>query len=214
MKSRSIPLLALLCLGSLGGTCPAFSAPAPAAEKAPAALASGKELALTQYLTPDKPTLFLFLKGSSTMERGFADSLRKELGSRAGLQLIPLKSGEEPVAKQYEIRETPTAVIYDRRGRMVARSSDPEAIRAAVQKAAGVPRIDWAADDDPRMAQVEKALGRRPPGGILRTMSLQPEWLAGINDVARKAHFSDGALTRRQHELIASYVSALNKCKY
>jgi hypothetical protein len=182
--------------------------------KAPAALSSGKELALNQFLTPDKPTLFLFLKGNSTMERSFADTLRKELGPRAGIQLIPLKTGDEPVAKQYDVKETPTAVIYDRRGRVVARSSDAEAIRKAVQQAAGVPRINWAADDDPRMAQVEKVLGRRPAGGILRTMSLQPEWLAGINDVARKAHFADGALTRRQHELIASYVSALNKCKY
>jgi len=213
--SRTIPL-SLFCLLALtaGGPLLAAPAPAPAAEKAPAALSSGKELALTQYLVPEKPTLFLFLKGNSTMERSFADTLRKEIGPRAGIQLIPLKTGEEPVAKQYEVKETPTAVIYDRRGRVVARSSDAEEIRKAVQKAAGVPRIDWAADDDPRMAQVEKVLGRRPPGGILRTMSLQPDWLAGINDVARKAHFSDGALTRRQHEMIASYVSALNKCKY
>jgi len=27
-------------------------------------------------------------------------------------------------------------------------------------------------------------------------------------------HFSDGALTRAQHEMVASYVSALNKCRY
>jgi AhpD family alkylhydroperoxidase len=27
-------------------------------------------------------------------------------------------------------------------------------------------------------------------------------------------HFTDGSLTRAQHELIASYVSALNRCHY
>ena len=48
---------------------------------------------------------------------------------------------------------------------------------------------------------------------ILRTMSLRPDFLTAI-DSASRLHFSDGALTRAQHELIASYVSALNKCRY
>jgi hypothetical protein len=29
-----------------------------------------------------------------------------------------------------------------------------------------------------------------------------------------RVHFSDGALSRARHEMIASYVSALNKCHY
>jgi hypothetical protein len=48
---------------------------------------------------------------------------------------------------------------------------------------------------------------------ILRTMSLRPDFLEAINDASR-LHFSDGALTRAQHEMIASYVSALNRCRY
>jgi hypothetical protein len=48
---------------------------------------------------------------------------------------------------------------------------------------------------------------------ILRTMSLRPDFLDSINE-ASKLHFSDGALTRAQHEMIASYVSALNRCRY
>ena len=48
---------------------------------------------------------------------------------------------------------------------------------------------------------------------ILRTMSLRPDFLAAI-DQASRLHFTDGALTRAQHELIASYVSALNRCRY
>ena len=48
---------------------------------------------------------------------------------------------------------------------------------------------------------------------ILRTMSLRPDFLAAINQ-ASALHFSDGALTRAVHEMIASYVSALNKCRY
>jgi hypothetical protein len=48
---------------------------------------------------------------------------------------------------------------------------------------------------------------------ILRTMSLRPDFLAAVNQ-ASVLHFTDGALTRAQHEMIASYVSALNKCRY
>jgi len=48
---------------------------------------------------------------------------------------------------------------------------------------------------------------------ILRTMSLRPDFLAAI-DRASVLHFTDGALTRAQHEMIASYVSALNRCRY
>lgn len=48
---------------------------------------------------------------------------------------------------------------------------------------------------------------------ILRTMSLRPDFLAAI-DGASRLHFTDGALTRAEHELIASYVSAINRCRY
>lgn len=48
---------------------------------------------------------------------------------------------------------------------------------------------------------------------ILRTMSLRPDFLLAI-DQASRLHFTDGALTRAQHEMIASYVSALNHCRY
>lgn len=48
---------------------------------------------------------------------------------------------------------------------------------------------------------------------ILRTMSLRPDFLAAIN-AASQLHFSDGALNRAEHEMIASYVSALNRCRY
>jgi hypothetical protein len=48
---------------------------------------------------------------------------------------------------------------------------------------------------------------------ILQTMSLRPDFLAAIQ-AASRMHFTDGALTRAQHEMIASYVSALNRCRY
>ena len=48
---------------------------------------------------------------------------------------------------------------------------------------------------------------------ILKTMSLRPDFLAAVQ-AASRMHFTDGALTRAQHEMIASYVSALNRCRY
>lgn len=48
---------------------------------------------------------------------------------------------------------------------------------------------------------------------IMQTMSLRPDFLAAIQ-AASQMHFSDGALTRAQHEMIASYVSAINRCRY
>jgi hypothetical protein len=44
-------------------------------------------------------------------------------------------------------------------------------------------------------------------------MSLRPDYLAAI-DAASRLHFTDGAVTRARHEMIASYVSALSRCRY
>ena len=60
-------------------------------------------------------------------------------------------------------------------------------------------------------AKAHSASGTVP--AILKTMSLRPDFLAAIHG-ASQMHFSDGALTRAQHEMIASYVSALNRCRY
>ena len=67
------------------------------------------------------------------------------------------------------------------------------------------------------LAELYAAAKARSPLGIvapiLKTMSLRPDFLAAI-EAASSMHFTDGALTRAQHEMIASYVSALNRCRY
>ena len=67
------------------------------------------------------------------------------------------------------------------------------------------------------LAEIYAAAKARSQAGavpaILKTMSLRPDFLAAI-DAASHMHFSDGALTRAQHEMIASYVSALTRCRY
>ena len=81
-----------------------------------------------------------------------------------------------------------------------------------------MPRIAWVEDVDAQrqlaelFAAARSAFNGRVPD-IIRTMSLRPDFLAAIMGAAR-LHFSGGALTRAQHEMIASYVSALNRCHY
>ena len=183
--------------------------------KPPHVVSTGAETALTKHLTPERPTVFVFLKPSSTLEAAFLAERVREAAGRVGFALVHLKTGEEPVARQYEVKQTPTAIVYDRRGRLVARSADANEIRAAIRKAAGVPRIDWAEPGDPRFEEARKILGGPPQiPGIMRTMTLQPSYMASLMELSGKAHFSDGFLPRRTKELVATYVSALNKCRY
>ena len=80
-------------------------------------------------------------------------------------------------------------------------------------------RIAWIEDDQAEGAVAEafatiKATSMSGTvAAILRTMSLRPDFMLAI-DAASRLHFSDGALTRAQHEMIASYVAALNRCHY
>jgi hypothetical protein len=60
-------------------------------------------------------------------------------------------------------------------------------------------------------AKAESPIGIVAP--ILQTMSLRPDFLAAIQ-AASRLHFTDGALSRAQHEMIAAYVSAINRCRY
>jgi hypothetical protein len=80
-------------------------------------------------------------------------------------------------------------------------------------------RIEWVEDSDAsgETAELYRELRKRSARGnvpdILRTMSLRPDFLRAI-DQASRLHFTDGALSRAEHEMIASYVSALNRCHY
>jgi hypothetical protein len=82
-----------------------------------------------------------------------------------------------------------------------------------------VARIAWIEDKDSSgevadlYRQLKKTSTRGNVPDILRTMSLRPDFLRAI-DQASRLHFTDGALTRAEHEMIASYVSALNRCHY
>ena len=49
---------------------------------------------------------------------------------------------------------------------------------------------------------------------IMKTMSQRPDILRLMSEVAARLHFSEGALTRAHHEMIAAYVSAVTRCHY
>jgi hypothetical protein len=175
---------------------------------------------LGEYLAPEQPTVVLFMRRGDARQQELLAALRREGGEKTGVRVFYLTTGSEPLARRYEVNRTPTAIVYDRRGRVVARASEVAPLKAAIEKAAAVMRIDWAEEGDPRLEEVIRIRGGvRPEGkrvvpGIMRTMSLQPEYMEFIHKLAQKAHFSDGFIDRRTKEMIATYVSALNECKY
>jgi alkylhydroperoxidase family enzyme len=56
--------------------------------------------------------------------------------------------------------------------------------------------------------------GRRMVPGIYKCFSARPDVLRHIMVIADCLHFSEGHLTRRMKEAIATYVSAINHCPY
>ena len=84
-----------------------------------------------------------------------------------------------------------------------------------------MPHIQWIEDDDAEgeLAELYAEYKRMRPDrpempGILKCFSQRPDFLRQVIQFSNDLHFSDGHLTRRQKEMIATYVSALNQCPY
>lgn len=56
--------------------------------------------------------------------------------------------------------------------------------------------------------------GRSEIPGILKCLSLSPDLFQGMDEVSERVHFREGHLSVRVKEMIATYVSALNRCPY
>lgn len=188
--------------------------------QSPVPVSTGAEIVFTNYLVPEQPTVFFFYRPDSSMEQQYFSDIQKQFAGREiGLKAIHLKSGDEPIAKKNEITTTPSALVYDRRGRLTGKATNPEELMQLVRKASEIARIDWVTEPtDPRFEALKKlgAPFRSPQQipGIMRTMSPKPEAMVLVQELAGLMHFSEGALTRRQKELVATYVSGLNRCKY
>jgi hypothetical protein len=56
--------------------------------------------------------------------------------------------------------------------------------------------------------------GRQKVPGIIKCFGARPDFLRMVVEFSNKVHFAEGHLTRRHKEMIASYVSYLNRCPY
>ncbi len=56
--------------------------------------------------------------------------------------------------------------------------------------------------------------GRQKVPGIIKCFGARPDFLRNVIELGNIVHFSEGHLSRRYKELIASYVSYLNRCPY
>ncbi|MBM80076.1 MAG: hypothetical protein CMJ78_05715 [Planctomycetaceae bacterium] len=84
-----------------------------------------------------------------------------------------------------------------------------------------MPRIAWIEDNDASgpIADVYDIWKQANPGRdgipeILKCFSARPDFLKQVMEFSYNIHFSDGHLTRRIKEMIATFVSALNRCEY
>jgi len=181
-------------------------------------VSEGRRFEIKKVLLAEGTTALIFVQDSSTMEQQFVEDLAKSLpdDEKIALRVVRLKNLDAPAAKQYEVTATPTAIVYDRFARVLAKTSQADEIRAAVRKGTLMGRIKWIDEDDPKAAEFYgyPASGiKRGIPGIIKTMSLRKDAYQMFN-IMSQIHFSNGFLTRREHEIVAAYVSALNKCKF
>lgn len=59
-----------------------------------------------------------------------------------------------------------------------------------------------------------KGSGRQQVPGIIKCFGARPDFLRQMIEFSNTIHFSEGHLQRRHKEMIASYVSFLNRCPY
>jgi hypothetical protein len=59
-----------------------------------------------------------------------------------------------------------------------------------------------------------KGSGRHQVPGIIKCFGARPDFLRQVVEFSNTVHFSQGHLIRRHKEMLASYVSFLNRCPY
>ena len=84
-----------------------------------------------------------------------------------------------------------------------------------------MPRIAWIEDEAAtgEVAQIYAQWKHDHPGrprmpGIMKCFSQRPDFLRDVISFSYRLHFADGHLDRRTKEMIATYVSGLNRCPY
>ena len=181
-------------------------------------VSNGEAFTREKVLIPEKPNLLVFYQESSSADKELVEqiSARAREARNVAVRLIKLKNLDQPAARENEVKETPTLVVLDRFGNELVKTSKIEEIHLALKKAVGMARIKWVSEDDPEAATVYRMAGGGKQGvpGIIKTMSLRPQWMEMVFGLAQMSHFRDGALPRKTKEMIATYVSAINHCKF
>jgi hypothetical protein len=83
-----------------------------------------------------------------------------------------------------------------------------------------VARIRWveekeaAGDAASVYGDYMRSRGREFVPDILKCFSLRPDFLRQVIAFSEGVHFSDGHLNRRTKEMIATFVSGINRCPY
>jgi len=82
-------------------------------------------------------------------------------------------------------------------------------------------RIEWVEDEDAtgELAEIYSIWKQNHPGRtrfpeVLKCMSARPDFLKSMIDASYAVHFCDGHLKYRTKEMIATFVSAINECRY
>lgn len=223
------PILLALTLTAAGPALSAPKAPArrgagqpkPAASPAkalpPDVISEGKEAVLVDALKPEGTTIVLFYSPDNPEQAELADVLKKRVDQdrRVALRWVRLKGVDAPIARQYEVKDLPVGFVYDRNKNLLGQGKNFTEIGMLVGKGVRTARLKWVDETDPQAAEAYRMFGggQRPVPEIMKTFSLNPGVFELMAQLSRY-HFSDGFLPRRTHELIASYVSSLNKCKY
>ncbi len=197
----------------------AFSTSQDTAEFEPVeTISTGKSFVMDKSLVAERPNLVVFYQETSSADKALVEQLttRSKESRKVALRLVKLKNLDAAAAKENGVSETPTLIVFDRFGNQLLRTSKVEEMEPAVRKALAMARIKWISESDPEAETVYRMAGggKRPVAGIIKTMSLQPEWMEMIARLSGIAHFSDTKLPRRTKEMIATYVSAINHCKF
>src|SRR6266852_4114697 len=110
-----------------------------------AVVSKGARFESKNFLKDEGTTVLLFIQDTSAMETQFLTDLEPDLknGKNLSVGLVRLKDTNAPAALQYEIKETPTAIVYDRFGNTIARTSKPDELKAAIRKGELMGRIKW-----------------------------------------------------------------------
>ena len=83
-----------------------------------------------------------------------------------------------------------------------------------------MPRIGWIEESEATgeaaaaYREWMDATGRTAVPEILKCFSQRPDFFRQVNEFSNSLQFSDGHLDRRTKEMIATFVSGLNRCPY